>query len=327
MPNVSECVVAVHADQIDELGREFLGAALAQVHPKIREWRGSAVEADLREAQQDTLDSLIDEAAASEIAAQMPSLALPAQSFKSRLFDIGGKRLIAGINFKDASGAFPFIAILGATTAPGTLSDWSVLKPALAQAFADFRPRAILFFHPTHLALDAPTTGIDVHLLVAPARTMAELPPAVGLARVEVRRTMNVDFYPRYDALYQATYGERPQLRGEVHTETRESLVECLAEGLLFEIFVDGQWAGVVAADRRTVAGVPGIYMVEIVLAKETRGQRLGAAVHQRFAALVAEAEPAALILGTISAHNPWSQCTALRAGRLAIGAWHWIDL
>ena len=323
----SKFVRDVTASQIEELGRVFRDAAMAQLHPKVREWRGETLEVDLREAQKDALASLVDEGQAQLFAEAMAVLALPAPCFKSRLIEIDGVRLIAAINFRDVSGAMPYIRILRSTAAPGTISDWSGLRLCLAGVFREFKPHAVLFFHPDHVPLDAPTTGIDDHLLAAPAQVIATSPPAAGLERVELRRSITVDFYPRYQAIYEAVYVARPALRGEVRTETRESLADCLALGLLSEIFIDGNWAGVLAADQRSVMGIQGVYLVEIVLAQEVRGQRLGPAVHQRFAREIVEARPAQIVLGTISDKNPWSRRTALRAGRIEIGAWHWAGL
>jgi hypothetical protein len=72
---------------------------------------------------------------------------------------------------------------------------------------------------------------------------------------------------------------------------------------------------------------VRGLQVVEIVLIESARGQRLGPAVHQRFARLVAEADPATILMGTISAKNVPSLRAAQRAGRQEIGAFYWVDL
>ena len=156
---------------------------------------------------------------------------------------------------------------------------------------------------------------------------MAERPDAAGLGRVALRRGTSLEFYPRYEAAYAQMLDARPHLKGEVDVESRERLAECLEQGLLCEVFVDGAWSGLIAARRDLIAGVRGLQVVEIVLVESARGQGLGAAVHQRFARLVAEADPAAIVMGTISARNLPSLRTALRAGRLEIGAFYWVDL
>ena len=323
----SKFVCHVEASQIHELESEFLASAMAQTHPKIHQWCGAALEANLREASSNAVVSLVDKNQARQFAEALHVLGLPAESFKGRLLEVDGVRLIAAINFRDISGATPYIRLLGATTAPGTISDWSTLKPCLADVFREFNPQAVMLFHPEHLPICAPIAGIEDHLLAAPVGEMVNVPPQAGFDRVDLRRSVSVDFYPRYQAIYEAVYAERPALRGEVRTESEDSLADCLGAGLLFEIYVDGKWCGVLAADRRTVAGIRGVYMVEIVLEQGARGQGLGPAVHQRLAAAVADLEPTDIIFGTIAAVNPWSRRTALRAGRVEIGAWHWVDL
>jgi hypothetical protein len=313
--------------QIEELDRLFVKASVAQVHPSIRKWGAVANEANLLEAQRELIRSLVDESTPRRPAQTTPVFGLPRPSITSRLVEIGGHRFIATLNFHGTAGEYPFICLSRSTIPAGTIKDWSPLKQRLLSRFAEFKPRAILFFHPSHLPLNAETAGIDDHLLAAPARCMADRPKARGFERVNLKRSTVLDFYPRYKAIYKATYAERPELRGEVRTETEDSLAYCLKEGFLFEIIVDGKWAGVVAAKWRTLVGIRGVFMVEIVLSPEVRGQSLGPAVHQIFAGAVASVEPAAVIIGTIWTKNYWSRQAALRAGRIEIGAWHWVEL
>ena len=148
-----------------------------------------------------------------------------------------------------------------------------------------------------------------------------------GLDRVELRPAADLDFYPRYQALYQQIYDERPHLRGEVRTESADGLARCLSQGLLFEVHVDGRWSGIFAAARSSITGVRGIYVIEVILAKEVRGHGLGVAVHKRFAEACAQREPAAIILGTIWNGNLPSLRTAERAGRVNVGAFYFFQV
>ncbi len=250
----------------------------------------------------------------------MHGLALPAASYKGRLIDVGGVRCIAHIDFPDPSGGFPFVKIRCASAPPGSIADWGPISEGIARAFEEFRPRALHFFHASHLPLQAPAARTDTHLIAAPARIVAERADAPGLDRIELRRPTSLDFYSRYEAAYEQMLDARPFLRGEIGAEARETLAQCLEQGLLCEVLVDGAWSGLIAARRDRLAGVRGLQVVEIVLTQGARGHRLGPAVHQRFARSVAEADPAAILMGTISPKNAPSLRTALRAGRVEIG-------
>jgi hypothetical protein len=319
--------VSVSKHDAAGLAREFLGYAMAQAHPMLREWRGEALEADLREAVAAGVRTIGDDAEAQRIAEIMRVLALPAEFYKGQLLSVGGTHCIAHINFPDPSGDFPFVTIRGAGVPPGSIADWRPLAAGIGRAFGAFRPRAARFFHPAHLPLRAPAARIDMHVLAAPARSMAERADAAGLGRVELRRSTSLGFYPRYEAAYARMLDARPHLKGEVGVESRERLAECLKQGLLCEALVDGAWSGLIAPRRDLVAGVRGLQVVEIVLVESVRGQGLGLAVHQRFARLVAATDPTTILIGTISAKNTHSLRTALRAGRLEIGAFYRVDL
>ena len=135
---------------IENLEREFLGYAIAQTHPKIREWRGEHFESDMREANAAVLRTITDDAAAQRVAEIMHVLALPAARFKGRVLNVGELRFIAHIDFPNASGDFPFVKVKCANVPPGSIADWHPLAAVIARAFDEFRPRALYVFHPSH---------------------------------------------------------------------------------------------------------------------------------------------------------------------------------
>jgi hypothetical protein len=308
------------------LEREYTEYAFEQAHPLVRAWRGDQLKADIREATKSLVALIADDDAARRYAETMKVLARPQELFKMRSIEIDGRRFLAQIGFRDPSASLAFVSIFRASTLPGIISDASVLR-RLAHEFAVFAPRRIRFYQPAHVPIDALATHIDQHFLAGLARDMAARPTAPGLARVILRRPADLGFYPRYVEAYEQMFLERPQMRGEVRIESEETLAACHSEGLLHEIEVDGVWAGIVAARHQVVAGVRGTYMVEILLDRVARGQRLGPAVHQLLAAKVAATDPSAVVTGTIARVNLPSLKVATRAGRVEIGAWHWIDV
>jgi hypothetical protein len=299
---------------LEELETRFVDAAKNQVHPLIVEWKAAASDAALREAYGELLASLTQEG--EKAGSRPPDSGLVRAS--GELFAVW----LRGGNPAASSSA----EIKLSTVCPGTLGDWTELKANLLEVFADAKPNTALFYHPSHLPLAAKTASIDTHVLAAPARDIAARRQAAA-RDIALLRSASLDFYPRYKALYEAMYVERPELAGAVRTESKDSLAYCLDHGYLYEIIVDGRWAGVIAAKRKVIAGACGMFMVEIVLAPEVRGLGLGPFVHQQFAQAIAAQEPQAVIIGTISSKNPWSLKTALKSGRIEIGAWHRIGL
>jgi len=146
---------------------------------------------------------------------------------------------------------------------------------------------------------------------------------------VSLTRATTLGFYPRYADLYRRLQADHPELRAVVRTESEEDMQEYLEAGHLFEVSVDGAWAGVTAVFKDVNTGLSGFCVAEIVLDHAFRGQGLGNAVQLQLASqLVAGgAERADLLFGTIGAVNVAARRTALRAGRVDLGGHVWVTL
>jgi hypothetical protein len=254
---------------------------------------------------------------------------LPAAAFNNRLIEIGPLRLIAGIRFRNLDNHHPFVSIEQSNLPVGTLGQATKLMQTMRAAFSAFKPRALSFHHPSHLPLRIEGATADFHVLIALAQTIAARPGPPGLDRVALVGCTDLDFYARYVALYDDIYGERPWARTEVRLEDRETLADCGAQGLLFHVYVDEIWSGIVAGThcgRAARGAARGIQVAEIILAKSTRGAGLGVAAQHRFAEHVASREPKATIWGTIAHANLPMRRTAERVGRVNIGTTYCID-
>lgn len=101
--------------------------------------------------------------------------------------------------------------------------------------------------------------------------------------------------------------------------ENREDFAEYAANGLLFDVLVDGEWAGVIAAEIGSRRGLPGAVVAELVLAQPFRGRGLGS----QLSTLLARSVPLddhELLVGTIHVDNYGAYRAALRAGRVDVG-------
>lgn len=100
----------------------------------------------------------------------------------------------------------------------------------------------------------------------------------------------------------------------------------CARAGTFFEVEVDGQRAGVVAAREGRCLAWAGAEMVEEVLEPAWWGQGLGAALQRHLVdALPTQLGP--FLWGTIDGVNEASLRTAKRVGRRIVGSWWFVPL
>lgn len=312
---------------MNDLEREFFAYAMAQTHPFVRECAGTALADNLLNAVRTDVERIDSAQFAAWHGSGRQEFGVTPEAFNNRLMQFGPVRLIAGIRFRNRDSRFPFIGIEQSSIPIGTMTEAADLWRGLQAAFAPFRPYAISFLHPTHFPLLIAGSRADNHVLIGRARSMADRPSPARSDRVQLAASDGLDFYDRYVALYGDIYAERPWARTELRVEDRKSLQACLSNGLLFEIFVDGVWSGIVAGIHAARGGIDGVEIVDMILARRARGAGLGVAVQRRFAELAARRDPSAVIWGTIADANLPMLRTAERSGRVDVAETRYIEL
>ena len=107
--------------------------------------------------------------------------------------------------------------------------------------------------------------------------------------------------------------------RGTPGWRTRQDLQDLADRGYLFDVRVDGDWAGVLAAEPDARRGVRGATVVELILDHSLPRSRVRAAPeHPAVPGLPLPDDEC--LLGTIHADNVTSYRSALAAGRVDVG-------
>lgn len=201
------------------------------------------------------------------------------------------------------------------------------IKAVIQEEFSVFKPKLARFCQPSHLEYQFLNGIGDKRFLAAPLSTMLELPKPENLDRIKLVRSQNLDFYPRYAAIFDQLYLERSWLAEVSRMETLEDMKSYLEEGVTFEVFLDGNWAGITSFDRSCEHGLSGWYTNEIVLEKHARGQGIGTSLQRIVAQTLLQHSQTTkndLLWGTIGAVNMPMLKTATRAGRVDVGGWYW---
>jgi hypothetical protein len=262
----------------------------------------------------------------------MPVVGATPDMYNHRVCDVAGMHVMMGIRFRGRDRTQPFVDLVRANVAMTDVSQIHAIADWVKEAFVVFKPLKVRFFQPSHIPFPMDhalvATG-DKRVLAAALSDMRSGDKPAGYERVTLKRAQSMDFYEPYAAAYAAVHRERPWLPSQAEAMAMDQAQDCIQTGYVFEVFVDGVWAGVVGAEKRDDEfGLQGFVVTEMVLSGSARGQGLGCAVQVRLAeALQPLGEPSDLLYGTIGAENPPMLKTALRAGRLDIGGYMWVSL
>lgn len=309
-----------------------LDAKLRQMAPTLRRWYDDAALRDnLRPVLAAEARRVFDDELAEEYRA---SCALPGTTtadVRNRWLALPefGHALV-GIRFERGDLAKPFIDVIVTTEPLRTVAQFRAVCAPLARPFASFAPTHVQHVVPSPVALDLTALGSGAawkqRFLAAPVVAMRPLPFPSGYERVALTVPPDLDFYPRYAAVYEQLHAQRPAHREYAWVETREDLAEYSVQDALVEVLIGGRWAGLVAGFRAEEQGLCGFVVGEIVLAREFRGQGLGTAVQRRFVEAL-PTEEGDVLSGTIHADNRAAIATAKRCGREDIGGSLWLAL
>jgi GNAT superfamily N-acetyltransferase len=311
-----------------ELSAEFLEYALTQTHPLIKNcytpaelgenWSGD-IKRDAEE--------FFSETFAASFARNCESLGLPAELFRHRLLETSTHRLIAGIRFFGMDLNRPFIEVARVNKPLESDGEKNEMTALLLKEFAAFKPTRWRIYQSSHVAYQFAGCEGDKRYLVGLLKDINAQPKDEQSGGLELRSAKNLDFYPRYAEMYKTLFVERPWMPDISRQESLEDMQDYFANGWLYEVFVDGVWAGVTAASPGCEVGAKGYYMIEIVLDTPFRGQGLGVVVQRKLAEILAEKSEnvSAALFGTIGAVNVPMQKTAVRVGRVDVGGHHWV--
>jgi hypothetical protein len=300
--------------------KEFLGYALEQAHPLLLEWYGQTSLTDhlLGDVQRDAREFFSDDFA-TKFGGRTSELGIAPEFFKHRLLEVAGRRLIAGIRFFGMDIKRPFINVAQVNKPLENQKQQNEISQLLKREFAIFKPTFWRIFQASHLEYQFAGCDTDMRVIAGLLSTINAQTKPANFKRVELKPAINLEFYPRYQALFQDLYTKHPWLSDVARTETVEDLKHYFDHDKVFEIFVDGLWAGITIAARHQEWGLKGWLMIEIVLESHWQGQGLGVAVQRQLASKL-ENSGSDTLFGTIGAVNIPMQKTAAKVGRVDLG-------
>jgi hypothetical protein len=249
-----------------------------------------------------------------------------------RLDLAAGAWAVTGIRFRGGDLSRPFVDVIATSETP-TPDGLAALAEAVVPAYDEFNPRCLRVDVPDPAGLTATVeedsrfgrpSGVDMYVVAGLVDVLLERPRVPAYDRIVLRRGAAEPLAERVADIYRGLGERNPELVLWATPEDAESLAECETEGLLFEVVVEGDPAGVVAAVRDDAHGMRGFSVQEICLDVQHLGQRLAPGVMDH----LLESLPAGqgdVLWGTIHPDNAASLRNALSVGRGIVGGYAWI--
>jgi L-amino acid N-acyltransferase YncA len=239
---------------------------------------------------------------------------------------------VSGIRFRGRDLALPFIDVI-TTSEPPTPDGLAVVAEGLLPAYEAFAPLCLRVDAPDPAGLLQavevdPRYGqrcaVDLYVVAGLVEDLRARPRADSYEVVTVRPGPAAVLAQRVAEIYAQNGELNPQQQMWAQPEDEDSLAECAEQGLLFEVLVDGEPAGVVASIRYDAHAMTGFSVQELCLDAHHRGKRLAAGVLQRLIDAL-PVQTGDVLWGTIHPDNTASLRNSMTVGREIVGAYVWI--
>ncbi len=240
---------------------------------------------------------------------------------KNRVVDVPGCGiLLSGPRAYGGDRTRPFVDVVAWSFDPIDETHWDRLAAAARGEHRHHGPRLRVRVSPPAaraLAAFADVEG-DLHVMSERIDRLRARPRPAESGRVAVVPITRDNYYERYRKVHEAFREADPVLRDRVSISSHPSLEVARAAGLLYDVIVDGAWAGLIAARPGRLAGAAGYVVEEEILVAEHRGRGLGAAMQRAFVDRL-DGSGGRHLVGTIDVANVASRRTAERVGRREI--------
>jgi L-amino acid N-acyltransferase YncA len=239
---------------------------------------------------------------------------------------------LTGIRYRGGDSLRPFVDVVATTEAP-TTDGLARVAAAVVPAYDAFDPLCLRVDAPDpaglveQLADDdrfGPGCAVDMFVVAGPVEELRDRPRAPTYDRVGLRTGDPEPLAVRVAEVYAELAERRPELAMWANPEDAESLADCAEEGLLFEVLVDDEPAGVVASMRYDAHGMSGFSVQELCLDDAHRGRHLAVGALQRMVDELPTRD-GDVLWGTIHPENVPSLRNALSLGRVVVGGYVWV--
>lgn len=310
--------------EVDPQGRllptatELAGYRLAAQHPLTRQWVPDSARLELLTAQcADDLLLATDQGIATARAERFAP-EQSAQLLLNRWHDVGENlAVMLSMRYEGLDVRLPFVDASLASR-PVEVNDLPRLRNAAIQAYGVLAPLYLRLWDARPDGAIGGTVPDRRHLAAPLCELRAGLNPPPEL---QLRPAKAPTQYKELVASYAAVNEQHAQHLRQASVQPYNDMEESAAAGTLFNVVLDGEWAGYVGAvPEGDTLGMPAWVVQELALTPQARGHGYGRYLSGMLARELSDERP--VLIGTIHAGNQGARSAALGAGRQDVGGW-----
>ena len=161
--------------------------------------------------------------------------------------------MITSIRFIGGDLGKPAVFLLLKDFPINTRAEVDLLADCIRLEYQKFKPQRFRWFNPqvsSDLSKLTPEVSGDQVYVYGFLDELKRQDKPKNADRIRLEVAGNLDRYPRYEAAYRKLCQDWPAFIEMGQLEDRATLEDLIRKELLFEAWIDGQWAGLIAADR-----------------------------------------------------------------------------
>ena len=184
-------------------------------------------------------------------------------------------------------------------------------------------PLFLRLYRGSHIPELGPGKEPDQRLIAGDLRSIARAARPRAALSAELRSVVSfAGLHDRYRKAFDAFVSDHPVVGAELWPTSLSEFEDLNSTGCVREVWIDDQWAGVIAANVEDgFWGIPCHVIYEELLDEPFRGRGLAPVLQYEFLQHL-DRERSNLVVGTIHALNHASRRTAQRAGRIDVGGY-----
>ena len=311
-----------------DLAQKFINCELEAIPAPVRVW---LPEDHYREVLKASIEKdavrVIDKAFAEKFYQHCPINGATAAEYNYRIIQLNNDEFVmTSIRFMGLDVTKPFVMIDHSSMPIDSFEKAHHLWKEVRQHYHIFNPLYMRIFSTSDVfrIQDNQLIVQDFDVLAAPVKALQQLNKPKHYENVHLEVMCDLTNYEHYEAAFQHFYEQAPHLKHDVRMLDDEAMQWLIDNAHIFEVFINEQWAGVIAVEPNSHYFLSGYEVAEEILTPEFRGQGYAAAV-QRHMIDRLKGEDDELLYGTIKPMNIASRKTAQRVGRMIVGGYYFI--